>query len=345
MHRLRPRHLTRLLSSLGAIALATPVLAQGQQLSPLANPNEIRPGVLRTPESRFENLQGYPFEPHYVEVTVERGVGGQERVPMRMHYVDEGEGDPVLLLHGQPTWSFLYRKMIPILAQEHRVIAPDWIGFGMSDKFIREADYSFQMHFESALAFVEALDLRNVTLVMQDWGGFLGMPLATEVPDRIARLVLMNTALPTGYGMMTEGWYRYRDRTRQQAAEGAERVFSAGGRDPELVRAYSAPFPDPTYYAGPNTFPQIVPILPSDPAAPTMLRTARRLGRWEKPALVMFSDGDQILGPHQNFLRRLIPTAMDEPLIVIENAGHFLQEDQGEVVAQRIVEFMERHPL
>jgi len=264
---------------------------------------------------------------------------------MRMHYVDEGEGDPVLMLHGQPTWSYLYRKMIPIVAREHRVIAPDWIGFGKSDKFIREADYSFQMHFQSAIAFVEALDLHDVTLVVQDWGGFLGLPLAAELPDRIARLVVMNTALPTGYGMMTEGWYRYRDSTRRQAAVGAERTFSAGGRDPELVRAYSAPFPDPTYYAGPNTFPQIVPMLPGDPASPVMLRTAERLSRWDKPAIVMFSDGDQILGPHQHYLRRLIPTAMDEPLIVIEDAGHFLQEDQPEAVSEQILAFIRRHPL
>jgi len=331
-----------LLSGLMAMSGAA---AHAQQLSPLANPNEVRPGVLRTPDSRFDNLQDYPYEPHYVDVMIERGVGGQERVPMRMHYVDEGEGDPVLMLHGQPTWSYLYRKMIPIVAREHRVIAPDWIGFGKSDKFIREADYTFEMHFESALAFVEALDLRNVTLVVQDWGGFLGLPLAAEVPERIARLVVMNTALPTGYGMMTEGWYAYRDRTRMQAAAGQERTFSAGGRgDPEVVRAYSAPFPDPSYYAGPNTFPQIVPMLPGDPAGPIMLRTADRLSRWDKPALVMFSDGDPILGPHQHYLRRLIPTALDEPLIVIEDAGHFLQEDQGEVVARHILDFIERHP-
>jgi haloalkane dehalogenase len=329
---------------LGFLAIRPGGSADAQQLSPLANPNEVRPGVLRTPDSRFENLQDYPFEPHYVEVMIERGVRGQERVPMRMHYVDEGEGDPVVMLHGQPTWSYLYRKMIPIVAAEHRVIAPDWIGFGKSDKFIRESDYTFQMHFESAVAFVEALDLENVTLVMQDWGGFLGLPLATEVPERTARLVIMNTALPTGYGMMTPGWYGYRDRTRQQSAAGGERTFSAGGNDPERVRAYSAPFPDPSYYAGPNMFPQIVPILPSDPFASRMLRTARRLGVWDKPAIVMFSDGDQVLGPHQNYLRRLIPTALSEPLIVIANAGHFLQEDQGEVVAEHILDFIERHP-
>ena len=161
------------------------------------------PGVLRTPAERFENLQGYPFESNYMEVRVERGVGGQERAPMRMHYVDEGSGDPVLMLHGVPSWSYLFRKMIPPIAENHRVIAPDWIGHGKSDKFIRESDYSFRMHLDSAIAFVEALDLHNVTLVMQDWGGFIGLPLVAAIPDRFARLVLMNTALPTGYGMMT----------------------------------------------------------------------------------------------------------------------------------------------
>ncbi|MGB4246288.1 MAG: haloalkane dehalogenase [Pseudohongiellaceae bacterium] len=329
-----------------ALSLSQSTQAQVTQSPPTAE--EIRPGVLRTPDDRFTNLQGYPFEPHYVEVTVERGVGGQERIPMRMHYVDEGSGEVVLMLHGQPTWSYLYRKMIPIVAAEHRVIAPDWIGFGKSDKFIREADYTFQMHFDAAIAFIEALDLQNVTLVMQDWGGFLGMPIAAHVPERIARLVVMNTALPTGYGMMTPGWYNYRDRTRQQAPFGAERTFSAGnaGRsDPEIVRGYSAPFPNPAYYAGPNMFPQIVPMRPGDPAGPLMLRTADRLAQWDKPALVMFSDGDQTLGPHEQFLRRLIPTSVNEPHIVIEGAGHFLQEDKGEEVAEHILDFIERHPL
>lgn len=309
---------------------------------------EILPGVIRTPAERFENLADYPFTPHYVQVMIERGVGGQERVPMRMHYVDEGQGDPVLMLHGQPTWSYLYRKIIPIVAAQHRVIAPDWIGFGKSDKFIREADYTYKMHFDAALAFIEALDLHNVTLVMQDWGGFLGLPIAAHMSDRIARLVVMNTALPTGYGMMTSSWYAYRDRTRVQTPYGQERTFSAGngGRDdPENVRAYSAPFPDPAYYAGPNTFPQIVPMRPGDPFGPTMLHTADVLANWDKPALVMFSDGDQILGPHEEFLRRLIPTSVNEPRIVIEGAGHFLQEDKGEEVAAQILEFIARRPL
>lgn len=311
-------------------------------------PREIAPGVLRTPDERFRNLQDYPFTPHYVEVMVERGVGGQERVPMRMHYVDEGQGEVVLMLHGQPTWSYLYRKMIPIVAANHRVIAPDWIGFGKSDKFIREADYSFRMHFDAAIAFVEALDLHNVTLVMQDWGGFLGLPLAAHLPDRFARLVVMNTALPTGYGMMTPNWYAYRDRTRLQTSSGEPRQFSAGngGRDnPENVRAYSAPFPDPSYYAGPNTFPLIVPMRPGDPASPIMLHAADVLAQWDKPALILFSDGDTVLGPHEEFLRRLIPTSINEPHIVIEGAGHFLQEDKGEEVAAHIVEFLSRHPL
>ena len=327
------------------LALCLPLAAQ-EQRSPLANPNEFRPGVLRTPAERFENLQGYPFESNYMEVRVERGVGGQERAPMRMHYVDEGSGDPVLMLHGVPSWSYLFRKMIPPIAENHRVIAPDWIGFGKSDKFIRESDYSFRMHLDSAIAFVEALDLHNVTLVMQDWGGFIGLPLVAAIPDRFARLVLMNTALPTGYGMMTENWYAVRNRFRLQANSGGVRQFAIGGiTDPEIIRAYTAPFPDPSYYAGINVFPQLVPILPDDPMAPTMLRTAEFLTTWYRPALVMFSDGDQVLGPHQHWLRRLIPSAMDEPVITIEGAGHFLQENKGEEVAEHILEFFQRHPL
>ena len=327
------------------LALCLPLSAQ-EQLSPLANANEIRPGVLRSPDERFTNLPGYPFEPNYVEVRVERGVGGQERSPMRMHYVDEGSGDPVLLLHGQPTWSYLYRKMIPLMAEDHRVIAPDFIGFGKSDKFIRESDYSFQMHLDSIIAFVEALDLNNVTIVMQDWGGILGMPMVAEMPDRFARLVLMNTALPTGYGVMTPAWYNYRDNTRLQANRGSERPIAPGvvQSDPELVRAYSSPYPDPSYYAGPNTFPQLVPMLPGDPASDIMLRTADFLTTWYKPAFVMWSNGDQALGPYEHYLRKLIPSAMDEPIITIE-ASHFLQENKGEEVAGHILDFIGRHPL
>lgn len=324
------------------------LMVEAQPIASAGDVVEFRPGVLRTPEERFSDLKDYPFAPHYLEVNVERGVGGQERVPMRMHYVDEGQGDPVLMLHGQPTWSYLYRKMIPIVAAEHRVIAPDWIGFGMSDKFIREADYSFKMHFDSAIAFIEALDLHNVTIVMQDWGGFLGLPIAAHLPDRIARIVIMNTALPTGYGMMTSNWYAYRDRTRLQTPSGEQRTFSAGngGRDdPDNVRAYTAPFPNPAYYAGPNTFPQIVPMRPGDPASPLMLETADLLSVWDKPALVMFSDGDTVLGPHEQYLRRLIPTSVNEPYILIKEAGHFLQEDKGEEVAQNILAFITRHPL
>ena len=219
------------------LALCLPLAAQ-EQRSPLANPNEFRPGVLRTPAERFENLQGYPFESNYMEVRV------------------------------------------------------------------------------------------------------------AAIPDRFARLVLMNTALPTGYGMMTENWYAVRNRFRLQANSGGVRQFAIGGiTDPEIIRAYTAPFPDPSYYAGINVFPQLVPILPDDPMAPTMLRTAEFLTTWYRPALVMFSDGDQVLGPHQHWLRRLIPSAMDEPVITIEGAGHFLQENKGEEVAEHILEFFERHPL
>ena len=345
------RGVRRLTKGLGVLAMLSICMGQAslqaQDTPPTAS--EFRPGVLRTPEERFENLKDYPFAPHYVEVTIERGVGGQERIPMRMHYVDEGSGEVVLMLHGQPTWSYLYRKMIPIVAAEHRVIAPDFIGFGKSDKYVRESDYSFKMHFDALLAFIEALDLQNVTLVGQDWGGFLGLPVAAHMPERIARLVVMNTALPTGYGMMTPRWFAYRDRTREQSAYGQERTFSAGnapGRnDPETVRAYSAPFPDPSYYAGPNTFPQIVPIRPGDPASPIMLHTADVLAQWSKPALVMVSDGDQVLGPHTEYLRRLIPTSVHEPAILIEGAGHYLQEDKGEEVAGHILDFMARRPI
>lgn len=282
------------------------------------------------------NLPGFPFKPNYAEIN-----------GLRVHYVDEGFGASVLCLHGEPSWSYLYRKMIPILASKRRALAMDFIGFGRSDKFSEVAEYTYEMHRDTVIKFIEALRLSEVTLVVQDWGGLIGLRVATMIPEKIARLVIMNTGLPAGEGKMPEAFMRWRafvERTPDLPVGMIIRNSTVMGNNlpPEILAAYEAPFPDITYKAGARAWPLMVPIKYDDPAAAELRKARDALKQWDKPALVMFSDKDPITAGGDKFFRALIPGAKNQPEIVIKDAGHFLQEDKGEEIAGHILEFMER---
>jgi haloalkane dehalogenase len=285
----------------------------------------------RTPDERFEGLPGYGLAPRYVEQ------GG-----LRMHYVEEGEGDPVLLLHGEPTWAFLYRKMIPPLAEVARVVAPDYFGFGRSDKPTRIEDYSYDFHYRSIERLADELDLRRTTVVVQDWGGPIGLRLAVERPDRVERLVILNTGVGAGRAPSDE-WLRFRAFVRRVGTEILPgqliRITCVNELADEVVEGYNAPFPVPESKAGVLAFPELVPTELEHPSAPRMLEVQEALSRWERPALVLFSDSDPIFTPRAaERMASRIPGAA--PAEIVEGAGHFLQEEKGEEIAERIVRFL-----
>src|SRR5213594_1451738 len=283
---------------------------------------------LRTPDERFAGLPGYP-SPRYIEVD-----------GLRVHYVDEGPrgAHTVLCLHGEPSWSYLYRKMIPVLvAAGHRVVAPDLIGFGRSDKPVRREDYTYQRHIDWMRGVLEPLDLRRVTLVCQDWGGLIGLRLAAEHPERFARIVAANTFLPTGdrpAGPAFLAWRQYSQETPHFHVGGIVKGGCVTDLAPEIVAAYDAPFPDDRYKAGARQFPLLVPVTPDDPAAPANRRAWEVLQRWEKPFLTAFSDQDPVTRGGDRAFQQTIPGTRGQPHTTITRAGHFLQEDRGEELAR-----------
>ncbi len=285
----------------------------------------------RTPDDRFAGLPGYRFEPSYLE-----------RDGLRMHYVQEGSGDPVLLLHGEPTWSFLYRTMIPPLAAVARVVAPDYFGFGRSDKPTRIEDYSYDFHYSSIERLADELDLRAATVVVQDWGGPIGLRLAVERPDCVGRLVILNTGVGAGRAPSPE-WLRFRDFVRRIGADLVPsqlvRISAVAEIDDAVLAGYDAPFPTPESKAGVLAFPELVPTELDHPSAAKMLEVRDGLERWERPALVLFSDSDPIFTPAAaERLASRIPGA--GPAEIVTGAGHFLQEEKGEEIAARIVRFL-----
>jgi haloalkane dehalogenase len=292
--------------------------------------------ALRTPDDRFSALPGYPFAPHYVTV----GDG------LRVHYVDEGPRDaaPVLMMHGEPSWSYLYRKMIPIVARAgHRVVAPDLVGFGRSDKPVRREDYTYQRHVEWMRAVLETLDLRGVTLVCQDWGGLIGLRLVAEHPERFARVVAANTFLPTGDRPPTPAflaWQKYSQTTPDFHVGGIVRGGCVTDLAAGVVAAYDAPFPDDRYKAGARQFPLLVPTSPDDPSAVPNREAWEVLARWDRPFLTAFSDSDPVTGGADRLLQQAIPGTKAQSHTTIVGGGHFLQEDKGEELAAVVVRFI-----
>ena len=288
--------------------------------------------VFRTPDERFAGLSDFPFAPSYVE-----------QDGLRMHYLDEGEGDPVLCLHGEPTWSFLYRRMFPALGTVARVVAPDYFGFGRSDKPTDAAWYTFDRHCASIRRLVDELDLRRMTLVVQDWGGPIGLRLAVEEPDRVARLVILNTGIGGGRPP-SESWLRFREVVRAAGEDFQPgrliRTAAVRGLADEVAAAYDAPFATAESKAGVLAFPEQVPTEPEHPNTAPLMTIREALASWDKPALVLFGDSDPIFRPEvAEAIAGWIPGAM--PAELVENAGHFVQEDAGEEVAVRIVELLQ----
>ena len=283
--------------------------------------------VYRTPDERFRDLPGFPFEPHYLE-----------QDGLRMHYVDEGRGDPILLLHGEPTWSYLYRKLIPRLAPVARVLAPDYFGFGRSDKPVERDWFTYDRHFASIERFVEELDLRDLTVVVHDWGGPIGLRLAVVRPERVQQLVITQTGVFAGRAPSDE-WLRFRDLVRRVGTEFQAgrlvQLASVTELPDDVVAAYDAPYPVPESKTGALMFPELVPTELDHPSAQRMLDVRDALKTWDRPTLIVFGDSDPIFSPRvgERFAE-LIPGA--EPAETLTGAGHFLQEDKGEELGARI---------
>ena len=290
---------------------------------------------LRTPDERFANLPDYPFTPHYLETD-----------NLRIHYLDEGprDADPILMLHGEPSWSYLYRKMIPVFTSAgYRSIAPDLVGFGRSDKPTQRTDYTYQKHVDWMLAVIESLDLQRITLVCQDWGGLIGLRLAAEHEHRFARIVTANTFLPTGDTPPSKAflsWQLYSQETLRFNPGGVVKGGCVTELTQEVIAAYNAPFPDDGYMVGARQFPTLVPTTPNDPASEANRKAWQVLQRWEKPFLTAFSDSDAITRGGDIFFQRVVPGAKGQPHTTIVGAGHFLQEDKGEELAHVVVNFI-----
>jgi haloalkane dehalogenase len=299
--------------------------------------------ALRTPEDRFVDLPGYPFEPHYTEVP--DGEGGT----LRVHHLDEGDPSApvVLLLHGEPSWSYLYRHMIPVLVDAGlRAVAPDLVGFGRSDKPAQRTDYTYARHVEWLSAHVfGALDLRDITLVCQDWGGLLGLRLVAAQPDRFAGVVAANTFLPTGDGTPSDAFLAWQKFSQEVPEMPIGRIVSGGctsDLSEEIIAAYDAPFPDETFKEGARQFPLLVPTSTDDPESPANQAAWEVLAAYERPFVCAFSDQDPVTAGNERHLIKRIAGAQDQAHTTIAGGGHFLQEDRGPELAQVVIDLIGR---
>jgi len=297
--------------------------------------------LLRTPDDRFENLPGYPFKPNYLAIK-----DRSEGAGIRIHYIDEGDSasQPVLMLHGEPSWSFLYRKMVtPFTKAGYRVVAPDLPGFGKSDKPARRTDYSYARHVAWMQDWLQAMDLNNIILICQDWGGLIGLRLVAAEPDRFARVVTANTMLPTGDhnpGPAFMQWQKFSQEVPVfQTGQIVHKGTVAGLSDAEIA-AYDAPFPDESYKEGARQFPTLVPIAPDDPASQANRDAWKVLMGFEKPWLCAFGDSDPITGAAAPVIQKLIPGCQGQPHTTLSGGGHFIQEDCGEDLSRVVLKWL-----
>jgi len=305
--------------------------------------------ALRTPDDRFVNLPGWPYAPHYT--TIASGVSG-DSTTLRIAHIDEGPRDSaatVLCMHGEPSWSYLYRKMIPVfVAAGHRVVAPDLIGFGRSDKPVERSDYTYERHVAWMSDWLTSNDLSRLTLVCQDWGGLIGLRLVAAFPERFDRVVVANTFLPVGDRPPSDAFMAWRNYSQTVPEFKVGRIVEGGCARrplaPEVVAAYDAPFPDDRFKAGARVFPTLVPISTDDPSSKANITAWQVLERFDKPVLTAFSDADPVTKGGDRGFQQRVPGTSGQPHTTIVNAGHFLQEDAGEELAHVVNDFVARTP-
>ena len=298
--------------------------------------------ILRTDDARFGHLPDYAFAPHYVEIPSGEGE------MLRVHYLDEGAPDAqtILCMHGEPSWCFLYRKMIPVFVKAgYRVLAPDLVGFGRSDKPTERSDYSYARHVQWMSDWMDKLGAEGLTLIGQDWGGLIGLRLLAARPERFTRAVVANTGLPTGGGQASEAflqWVEFSQNVPEFPTGDIVKMGTVAGFSDDVKAAYDAPFPDENYKAGARAFPPLVPIADGQAGVEENKKAWKVLQKFEKPFLTAFSDGDPVTKGGEVPFREQVPGAKGQPHTTIKDAGHFLQEDKGEALAKLIVDFMKR---
>ena len=293
--------------------------------------------ILRTADTCFDNLADFPYQPHYIELS------DPDAGNLRLAYIDEGQGPVVLCMHGEPSWSYLYRKMIPILVEAgYRVLAPDLIGFGRSDKPDDRDFYTYQRHMDWIKDWISQMDLQGATLVAQDWGGLIGLRALAEMPERFARMSLSNTGLPTGDQPMGEAFLTWLSFSKEDPEFDIGLIcndFGKGILSEAEADAFRAPFPTDAHKAGARAFPSLVPSNPDDPASAPNRAAWKVLGTWDKPLLLCFSDGDPITGAMRPIFESTIPGAAGQPHVTL-HGGHFVQNQDGERWAQTIVDWI-----